>query len=179
MCMCMLMEAVGRLAAAVITPFSRARSFFKNNPPSLPTAVCGVTVDTAPRAATLPPPTNGGSGGGEAAGCVSLACSGCGAPLGRRYGGDVPPRLARVAGLFCLEVDALASHELGSADLLARPKAGGGAAAGATTTTAPLPADDTATLAARLAALEDELVRVQGVVLAQNERLERLEGGGA
>ena len=138
-------------------------------------------MDTAPHAATLPPPSDGGGGGGEAAGCVSLACSGCGAPLGRRYGGDVPPRLARVAGLFCLEVDALASHELGSVDLLARPKAAGGrtgAAAGAPTTTTTPPADDTATLAARLAALEDELVRVQGVVLAQNERLERLEDGG-
>jgi len=140
------------------------------------TGVCGVAVGSAPRAATLPPPSDGGPGGGEVAGCVSLACAGCGASLGTRYGADLPPRLARLASLFCLRVDALASHALGAADLLARPGEAANKRAAAAAPSAA--ATDVALLAARLAELEDELVKVQGVVLVHHERLAGLEAGG-
>jgi hypothetical protein len=106
---------------------------------------------------------------------VGLAGAGCGAALGQRFGSDLPPRLARVAGLFCLSVDALTSHELGCAELLARRTGEGGASVRGGGKPAPAAPADVAALTARLAALEDEVVRVQGVLLAQNERLGRLE----
>ena len=138
------------------------------------TGVRGVAVGAAPRAAA---PSDGAPGGREVAAGVPLACAECGAALGARYGAaDLPPHLARVAALFCLRVDALASHALGAADLLARPGEAANKRAAAAAPSAA--ATDVALLAARLAELEDELVKVQGVVLAHHERLAGLEAGG-
>lgn len=54
----------------------------------------------------------------------SLCCAGCGGAVGRLYT-EVPPALAPVCNLFCLEVSSCLSYELGSAEVRAP---GGGCA---------------------------------------------------
>lgn len=154
----------------------------------------GLTVDPHPQATVLPRDAAGPSGrvasddeSGSAATAVafvSLACSGCGAALGKRFGErGLPARLARIAGLFCLEVDSISSYELGKPELVAavstagkREEAAMAAATTTTTTTEPNGKDSLAlsSLLSRVAELEEELVKVQNVVLGHNEALAAL-----
>ena len=182
----------------------------KKTPPL--SGASGLTVDPHPQATVLPrdagpsgrastaasdgeDESGGGGGGGTAAvAFVSLSCSGCGAALGKRFGErGLPPRLARLAGLFCLEVDSISSYELGKPELVAAVSTAGkreaamdaaaaaAATAAATTTatatTTPSSKDSLAlsSLLSRVAELEEELLKVQNVVLGHNEALANLQ----
>lgn len=129
------------------------------------------------------------SSSAKAVAFVSLSCSGCGATLGKRFGErGLPPRLERIAGLFCLEVESISSYELGKPEMVAavvsagtREAAAAAAAAAASTDAAaaatPNSGDALAlsSLLSRVAELEEELVKVQNVVLGHNEALARLQ----
>ena len=166
----------------------------------------GLTVDPHPQATALPRDTAAGSSSSgqdvdddvKGSTCpvafVSLSCSGCGAALGKRFGErGLPSRLVRLAGLFCLEVDSISSYELGKPELVAavvssagkREAAAAAAAASAataalatTTATPPTGKDSLAlsSLLTRVAELEEELMKVQNVVLGHNEALATLQG---
>lgn len=128
------------------------------------------------------------SSSAKAVAFVSLSCSGCGATLGKRFGErGLPPRLERIAGLFCLEVESISSYELGKPEMVAavvsagKREAAAAAAAAASTDAAaaatPNSGDALAlsSLLSRVAELEEELVKVQNVVLGHNEALARLQ----
>ena len=165
----------------------------------------GLTVDPHPQATALPRDTAAGSSSSgqdvdddvKGSTCpvafVSLSCSGCGAALGKRFGErGLPSRLVRLAGLFCLEVDSISSYELGKPELVAavvssagKREAAAAAAASAataalatTTATPPTGKDSLAlsSLLTRVAELEEELMKVQNVVLGHNEALANLQG---
>lgn len=158
----------------------------------------GLTVDPHPQATVLPSDGKAERNGGEeetstaAVAFVPLSCSGCGAALGKRFGErGLPPRLARIAGLFCLEVDSISSYELGKPELVAavsssgkqREAAGATGATEATTTGATENGEKDSSMAlssllSRVAELEEELMKVQNVVLGHNETLSRLQGQG-
>jgi hypothetical protein len=88
---------------------------------SLSPGASSLTLDAPPAAITLP-------GWSHPTTATTLTCAGCGAAVGRRHApgpGPLPPALAPFAGLFALEVAALASYELGAPALVARVSADG------------------------------------------------------
>ena len=176
-------------------PPPRLQKKKKKKTPRLSSGASGLTVDPHPQATVLPRDAAGPSGRAAATDSneddessaataavafVSLSCSGCGAALGKRFGErGLPARLRRIAGLFCLEVDSISSYELGKPELVAAVSSAAGKreGAGAPTTTTPNGKDALAlsSLLSRVAELEEELVKVQNVVLGHNEALANLQ----
>ncbi len=139
---------------------------------SLSPGASSLTLDAPPAAITLP-------GWLHPTMATTLTCAGCGAAVGRRHApgpGPLPPALAPFAGLFALEVAALASYELGAPALVARVSADGGGGGGGLAAGPAPPADSTgggggagpappSDLAVRVAALEEEVMRIQAFLL--------------
>jgi hypothetical protein len=149
--------------------------------PPRPPGASSLTLDTPPTTLSLPGATHPTT-------YTPLTCAGCGAALGRRYapGPGLPASLAPFAGLFALDVAALASYELGAPALVARAPLDGGCVAGPA---APPPVDsagggggapacDGGGLASRVAALEEEVMRIQAFLLDTHTAAAAASGGG-
>ncbi|CAL5229606.1 g12966 [Coccomyxa viridis] len=103
---------------------------------------------------------------------MGIFCSKCDAALGKQYlDSRTHPDLARTG--VCLNVSAMDSYQLGTGEVRfceRRPATPGAATPDKAT------APESSALHQRIADLENDLVKVQNMVLLHQERLEALEG---
>lgn len=118
-------------------------------------------MDSIPQSATV---------GAQAFTFFHVCCSGCGGVVGRMYT-QAPPEAQPLVNAFSFDAARCSSYRLGSADVRVSGEGGVPPAAPAAEGGAGV-----AELAARVEALETELLKMQGMILLHDGQLEQLPG---